>query len=320
MLFIALTNLVYVKFYGLEKVARCIRNCCTRCKLKITRKGSTVNGLATLWTFVFTKLVVISGLILSRANLTGSLNSGLVAKVAWLDGNLFYFGEKHMPYMIPALFILIFFSIVPAISLLCYPLVPQIVGMMQKQSHLKFNQYRIYQVASSAIQKPFIYLKPLIDCFQGSCKPRCEFYASLLYIYRISIVLVFCFTTRPDSLFYVTGISLFLIVMTAIFQPYKKHHDNVMTILCISNISFCNLYYVETQSNSDQQPWSWLQLAIVLWPLVFFIVYMMWRSWKKLKDCWNQKPLAIDQYNPIPENEDDELNIPPRALAINNSM
>ena len=319
-LFIALTNLVFVKFYGLEKVARCIRNGCTRCKLRITRRGSTVNGLATLWTLVFTKLVVISGLILSRVNITGSPNSGLVAKVAWLDGNLLYSGEKHMPYMIPALFVLVFFSVVPAISLLCYPLVPQIVGMIQKRCHLRFNQYRIYQVASSAIQKPFIYLKPLIDCFQGSCKPRCEFYASLLYIYRISIVLVFCFTTRPDSLFYVTGISLFLIVITAIFQPYKKHRDNVMTILCISNISFSNLYYAETPNNSDQQPWLWLQLAIVLWPLVFFVVYMIWRSWKKLKDCWNQEPLAIDQYNPIPENEDDELNFPPRAPVINNSM
>ena len=321
-LFIGLTNLVYMNFYGLEKVARYIRNCFTRCKLKITRKGSTVNGLATLWTLVFTKLVVISGLILSRVNLTGSQNSGLVARVVWLDGNLPYSGEKHIPYMIPALLVLIIFSIIPAISLLCYhTLVPQILGMIQKQSGLNFNQYRIYQVVSSAIQKPFLYLKPLIDCFQGSCKPRCEFYASLLFIYRISIVLVFCFTTKPDSIFYGTGISLLLIVITAIFQPYKKHHDNVMTILCICNISFCNLYYyTETQSNSDLQPWLWLQLIIVLWPLVFFVVYMMWRSWQKLKGCWNQEPLAMNQYNPIPENEDDELNFPPRALAINNSM
>ena len=315
MLFIALINLVYVKCYGLEKVARSIRNCCTRCKLKITRKGSTVNGLATLWTLVFTKLVVISGLILSRVNLTGSQNSSLVVEVAWLDGNLPYSGEKHLPYMISALLVLVIFAIIPATSLLCYPLVPQIMGMIQKQSGLKFNRNRIYKIVSSTMQKPFIYLKPLIDCFQGSCKPRCEFYASLLFIYRISIVLVFCFTTQPDSSLYVTGISLLLIVITAVFQPYRKHQDNVVTVLCISNISFFNLYNTET---SNPQPWLWLQLIMMLLPLVVFVVYMMWRSWQKLKACRNQEPL--DQYDPIPENDDDELNFPPRVLAMNNSF
>ena len=61
-----------------------------RFKIKINQSGSSINGLATVWTLVFTKLVVISGLILSQETLTGSEYSNLTLKVAWLNGNLPY--------------------------------------------------------------------------------------------------------------------------------------------------------------------------------------------------------------------------------------
>ena len=314
-LFIALTNLVYVRFCGLEKIARYIKNSCTRCKFEIARKRSTVSGLATFFTLAFTKLAVISGLILSRENLTGSENSGLIVKVAWLDGSMPWCGKKHLPYVIPAVFVLVFFVIVPALGLLCYPLVPQIMGWIQKRSGVNFNQFRLYKYTSSALQKPFIYLKPLIDSFQGSCRARCEFYAGLLFWYRISIVFTFSFTIRTDIFFYNTAISLVFIIVTAIFQPYKRHRDNIVTILCISNIVFinvlsiCTLYYSDTQSNRNLQPLLWFQLIMVLLPLVFFVVFMMLRTWQKLKAYWKKEPL----YVAVPRN-DNELCFPVRAL------
>ena len=191
LIFLASINLVYVNFCGLERMALClryIRNCCTRIKIRITRKGSTVNGLATLWTLVFTKFAVISGLILSREYLTGSENSGLIVKVAWLDGTLPLYHKKHLPYIIPAILILAFLVIVPALGLLCHPLVPQIMGSIQERYEMNFNRYKVYKVTSSALEKPFIRLKPLIDCFQGSCRARCEFYAGLLMCYRLSVI------------------------------------------------------------------------------------------------------------------------------------
>ena len=314
-LFIALTNLVYVKCCHLEKVARFIRNGCTRLKFKINRKGSTVNGLATLWTLVFTKFAVISGLILSQETLSGSDHSNIMIRVAWLNGNMPYFGKTHLPYFMPAVFILLFLVIIPAIGLLSYPLVPQIMGLIQEKSGKNFNDYAFYRVVSSAMQKPFIYLKPLIDCFQGSCKARHEFFAGLLFMYRISIVFIFSFTIQVDMVFYHITISILFIIITAVLQPYKKHRDNVVTVLCISNIlfinilTFCNLYYTETQSNRDLQPWLWFQLVMILLPFMFFVAFMMQRSWRKLKGCWNQEAL----YNPLSQNPN-ELNFPIRAL------
>ena len=315
-LFIALTNLVYVRLCGMEKVARYIRNQCTWCKFRVNQKGSTVNGLATLWTLVFTKFAVLSGLILSQETLHGSEHSNLKVKVAWLNGNLLYGGREHLPYMIPAVVILLFFVVIPAVSLLCYPLIPQIVGIIEEKRGVSFNQYRYYRIVSKPLQKPFTKLKPLIDCFQSSCKGRCEFYAGLLFIYRISIVFVFSFTIQADIIFYNTVISLLLIIITAIVQPYKKSQENIVTILCISNIifinflSFYNLYYTETQSNCDLQPWLWLQLIMVLLPLVFFVVFMVRRSCYKLIVCWNKE----NHYNHVPQNDSDELNFPVRAF------
>jgi len=319
-IFVALINLVYVNFCGLEKIAmylRYIRNCFTRCKIMIARKGSTVNGLATIWTLAFTKFAVISGLILSREHLTGSEHSGLRVEVAWLDGSMPLYGKKHLPYVIPAVFVLAFLVIIPAFGLLCYPLVPQILGLIQERSNVNFNQYRPYQYISSALEKPFIYLKPLIDCFQGSCKARCEFYAGLLMCYRLTIIFTFSFTIRAEIFFYNIAVSVVFVIITAIVQPYKRHRDNIITILCVSNIilitliSICHLYYTETHSNKNLQPLLWLQLFLALLPFAFFVVFMCWRSWRKFEAFWKQEPL----YTPVSTDDTEELDdFPARTL------
>ena len=315
---------LYFNFCGLERLALCfsyIRNCYTRIKIIITRRGSTINGLATLWTLVFTKFALISALILSRENLTGSENSGLNIKVAWLDGSMPLYGEKHLPYVIPAVFVLGFLVIIPALGLLCYPLVPQIMGSIQNRYRIDFNQYKPYKIMSSMLEKPFIHLKPLIDCFQRSCKARCEFYAALLLWYRLSVIFVYSFTVRTEIYFYSTAVSVIFVIMTDIIQPYKKHRDNVITILCISNIilinliSICHLYYSETQVSKNTQPLLWLQIVLILLPFVFFVVFVVWRSWRKFKGFWWQEPL----YAPIYVNDDNILGFPRRVLEDSES-
>ena len=319
LIFLVLINLVYVNFCGLERMAlylRYIRNCCTRIKLRIARKGSTVNGLATLWTLVFTKFAVISGLILSREYLTGSESSGLIVKVAWLDGTIPLYREQHLPYVIPAVFILGFLVIIPALGLLCYPLIPQIMGSIQERYKINFNRYKLYKLATSALEKPFIRHKPLIDCFQGSCKPRCEFYAGLLMCYRLSVIFLYSFAIRADIFFYSTAFSMIFVIITAIIQPYKKNQDNIITILCISNVIFINLisiYHLYCNKTQSGQPLLWLQLVLVLLPFALFVIFVCWRSWRKFKAFWKQEPLY--SYVMINTDDNDELeDFPTRAV------
>ena len=79
------------------------------------------NGLAALYTLVFTKFTILSLLILSPKTLSGSQHSKLKLRIAWLNGNLPYGGTIHSRYMIPAIFFLFFVSITAA-GLLLYPL------------------------------------------------------------------------------------------------------------------------------------------------------------------------------------------------------
>ncbi|XP_065912578.1 uncharacterized protein [Dysidea avara] len=323
LIFAVLTNLVYINFCGWERITIClrqIRNYCTRFKIIVTRKGSTVSGLATCWTLVITKLALISGLILSREVLRGSSVSNLTVKVAWLDGSMPLYKGDHIPYVVVAILVLVLFVLIPVVGLLSYPLVPQIMGIIQERSFVDLRQYRIYQFISGQLERPFLHLKPLIDCFQGSCRARCEFYAGLLYCYRLSIIFVYSFTIRETIFFYSAAISLVFVIITALVHPYKKPRDNIVTILCVSNIVFINLisiyhlYHSETlQNDRDIQVLLWLQLILVLLPFVFFVLYMIWKSWKKLKAYWKQEPL----YSRVPVS--DELDVFP-ARMLENSL
>jgi len=328
LIFAFLTNLVYINFCGWERITIClrqIRNYCTRFKIIITRKGSTISGLATCWTLAITKLALISSLILSREVLKGSAYSNLTVEVAWLDGNMPLYKDHHIPYVIVAVLVLVFFVLIPVVGLLSYPLVPQIMGTIQERSFVNFQNYTIYQFISGKLERPFLRLKPLIDCFQGSCRARCEFYAGLLYCYRLSIIFVYSFTIRETIFFYGAAVSLVFVIITALVHPYKKPLDNTVTILCVSNIVFINLisiyhlYYCETiQNDSNIQELLWLQLILVLLPFVFFVLYMIWKSWRKLKGCWKQEPL----YTRAPVNDElsDELNDFPARMFENSQQ
>ena len=236
--------------------------------------------------------------------LSGSQHSKLKLRVAWLNGNLPYGGTIHLRYMIPAIFFLIFVSIT-AVGLLLYPLMIDI-----RQCNL-----------SDSLNRPF---GPSVASFYEGYKRNCRFYAGVLFIYRIVIVLVFSFTIEADSIFCITLVSLALIIITAIAQPYEKDTDNSIAILCISNIifinllSFNNLHYTVTQSNRNLQPCLWIQLVFVLLPLfytayflikkllplfytAYFLIKKVWRK-LSLQPFWN---LCNQRRDGTLQNEDD---------------
>lgn len=111
--------------------------------------------------------------------------------------------------------------------------------------------------------------------------------------------------------------------ITAIVQPYKKQRDNIITILCISNIilinliSICHLYFNKTQSNKNLQLLLWLQLFLVLLPFAFYVVFVGRRSWNKFKAFWKQQPM----YTSLNTTDVDELDdFPTRALEYSNEQ
>jgi hypothetical protein len=78
--------------------------------------NSTVHGISTFLLLSYTQYTVTSFQILSRLTLYAE-GEGKLGSVVRLQGNVDYFGPNHLPYAIPALLVLIFFSLPPRLLL-----------------------------------------------------------------------------------------------------------------------------------------------------------------------------------------------------------
>ena len=271
----------------LSKLRHRFRRCWYHLKWRVAVKKSILSGLATIWTLTYTRLALISFLILSRT----SLNKH--HPVATYQGTLPFFKGKHLEYAIPANVISTLFVFLPATGLLCYPLIPQLMGKLRWWINL--DDYRLYYRASWWLERPFIRLKPIIDCLQGSYKPRREFFAGLLFWYRLVIFIVFAYSVQSNTYFWNIVFSLIFLVIVGIAQPFKKSRDNTVMLLSVANIimiSVLNIYLLDhyhgkRESAYDPTVLQWWQLALVMLPLIFIIFYSLWKINKKVQ-AWRK--------------------------------
>lgn len=271
----------------LSRLRHYFRRCWYHLKWHVAVKKSIVSGLATVWTLTFTKLALISFLIMSRTSLNGT-------PVATYQGTMPFLKGQHLQYAIPANIILVLFVYLPAMSLLCYPLIPQLMGRLRRV--IPLDNYRLYHKISSCLGRPFIKLKPIIDCFQGSYKPHREFFAGLLFWYRLIIFIVFAYSVQSDTYFWNITISLAFLVIVGVAQPFKKSRDNIVMVLSVANIimiSVLNIYLLDHdrggpgRSDYDPDVLQWWQLVLVMLPLIFIIFYAMWKVKMKVQ-AWRR--------------------------------
>jgi len=271
----------------LSRLRHHFRRCWYHLKWHVAVKKSILSGLATVWTLTYTKLALISFLIMSRTSLDGTA-------VATYQGTMPFLKKQHLRYAIPANIVLVLFVYFPATSLLCYPLVPQLMGRLKKV--IPLDNYMLYHKVSSSLERPFIKLKPIIDCFQGSYKPRHEYFAGLLFWYRLFIFIVFAYSVQSDTYFWNITISLAFLVIVGVAQPFKKSRDNSVMLLSLANIimiSVLNIYLLDHdhsgpgQSAYNPDALQWWQLILVVLPLIFIIFYFMWKVKIKV-EAWRR--------------------------------
>ncbi|XP_065913058.1 uncharacterized protein [Dysidea avara] len=220
-----------------KRISIC-RSCayyCIRLKWKLSLKASIVNGLVTFWTLAYTKLALVSCLILSMEFLNGQHGLHQPRKiVVSLQGTIGYFHMEHLPYAIPDLFILIVLIILPSITLLLYPLMPRIMSKVKNYVDLDSN--KIYHYISGKMEMPFIHFKPLLDKFQGKYRPGCEFFAGLMFWYRLVVFLTYSFATHTLAFYVNSTSSLILVMLISLLQPFKKATNNTVLMLIVMNI------------------------------------------------------------------------------------
>ena len=271
--------------HRLSRLRHYFHKCWYHLKWHIAIEKSILSGLATVWTLTFTKLALISFLILSRTSLNAHTT------VATYQGTLPFIKEGHLPYAIPAIIILIVFVYLPATSLLYYPLIPQLMGKVRRR--IPLDDYIIYTKISWWLERPFIKLKPIIDCFQGSYRPHREYFAGLLFWYRLAIFMVFAFSTRSDTYFWNIIVSVAFLVILGVVQPFKNSRDNTimsLSVLNIITISALNIYLLDhyhVSKGSDPVVLQWWQLVLVMLPFIIIVIYFIWKAMKKVQ-AWRK--------------------------------
>ena len=284
---------VYILFGKLKRFSCCnpFLNFCIRLKWKASLKASIINGLSTFWTLAYTKLAIVSCLILSIGYLKGNESSGCsIKRVVYLQGNLGYFHREHLPYAIPALIILVFFIILPSLALLCYPLITRIMAKIKKYVNLDDN--RLYAYISDGMERPFIRFKPLLDSFQGPYKPGCEFFAGLMYWYRLGIFFTYAFASGSKQFYINSVISIILIALISFFQPFRNSMNNMVMMFITINITLINLISLYNYYEDISDFMSWFQLLLIILPFVYFAGCAVLGIKRKIQDYLRCAPPA----------------------------
>ena len=284
---------MYILFGKLKRFSCCnpFINFCIRLKWKTSLKASILNGLSTFWTLAYTKLALVSCLILSIGYLKGNEDSqSSVKQVVYLQGNLGYFYNEHLPYAIPALIILVFFIISPSLALLCYPLITRIMAKIKKYVNLDGN--RLYAYISDGMERPFIRFKPLLDSFQGPYKPGCEFFAGLMYWYRLGIFFTYAFASGSKQFYINSVISIILIALISFFQPFRNSMNNMVMMFITINITLINLISLYNYYEDISDFMSWFQLLLIILPFVYFAGCAVLGIKRKIQDYLRCAPPA----------------------------
>ena len=225
-------------------------------------KNSIVHGISTFLILSFTLYTVTSFRILSR--LTFHEESEEVHRsVVYLQGNMDYFGVSHLPYAIPAVIVLLLFSIPPPLLLILYPLLWKIKAKLRKTSETE-NDATIWPIRK---------LLPLIDSFQGAFRDKCRMFAGLLFLWRVIFTAIFAFSSKLTEFFVSTEIALLIFfTIHAVARPYKRRLHNLIDVMLLANLSIVNAlsWYVSVAS-FDSSAGQAIEVAIAFKLLLMYL-------------------------------------------------
>ena len=186
---------------------RPFHRCFARFRQQWDVRTSIVDAFATFLLLSNIKLLSVSFDLLLPTYVY-NMNGSVVGLYLYYDASVEYFGKKHLPYAILALFVVLIFIIFPILLLLLYPM-------------------RCFQRCLGHCGVRWHALHIFIDAFQGCYKDGtnrtrdCRYFAGMYLFMRPLLLVLFAITL--NAFFYglaglvLTGVAMF----TVIVQPYK---------------------------------------------------------------------------------------------------
>lgn len=258
-------------------INKCGGNCLGKYCRITTVKTSVTHGISTFLIICYAQCIRVSLSLLISVELYVEQDSKLRPGTrVWYDGQMQYFGKEHLTYALPALLCLLTIGLIPPVLLLTYPLLNKVLDNLGFEDDSKiYALTRKLPILNS--------LKPLLDSFQGCFKDNLRFFAGLYFLYRWPILLVYM-TTTSLSTFYMTvgGITVLILALHTISQPYIKRAHNIIDALLltdlvlINNLSFLNYYRTRlNEKNGSTVVSSKLQLVLIYLPLAIMGIHIL---------------------------------------------
>ena len=251
---------------------KCFGSCRQRWGRQWDPVASIVHTFAAFLLLSYSKILFVSLQLLSHTQLY--VSTGVVLpppRRVYHDPLLEWFGSKHLPFALLAIFVLCIFVLFPALVLLLYPTKP-------------------FQKCLGCSGRRWLALHAFADVFQGCYKNGtsgtrdCRYFAGLYLVLRIVLLLAM----YSGSVFgmYDEMVSIVCLVVAALvfllFRPYKDNFWlNVWDSTLFSGFAFalfCNMYarYIAPV------PTAFVAVFATM-PLMYFIVYVTYKllTWTK---------------------------------------
>ena len=153
--------------------------------------------------------------------------------VVFYYGVFNYLKDGHLLYAIPAIFALIFMSLLPPLLLLSYPLCYKVLALFGIQES-KFTNIMCKII-------PLQKFKPFFDSFQGTFKDNHRYFASLYFIYKLLAMLLFVISSGLSEFYLLLQLQFILtMAIHSWIQPYKEKWHNRLEIFIFIIMAILN--------------------------------------------------------------------------------
>ena len=245
-------------------------SCFARCQRQWDIQNSLVDAFATFLLLSYVKFLSVSFDIL-MPTFSWDVESTIQPAVAYYDETFEYFGNQHLPYALLALAVLLVFTLLVILLLCLYPC----------RCFQRFlNRYHLSSPA----------FHTFLDTFQGSFKDGtngtgdCQYFAAIYLTARVVLYLSLGISIVTFNRSTISGVLLVVIVLLAVFQPYKESLYSRLDICLVATlmvvISSTWVFSIHT-TWLERTVYRYLLFLMLPIPLLYplcLLSYCVWKS------------------------------------------
>ena len=241
---------------------RPFHRCFARFRQQWDIKTSTVDAFATFLVLSNVKLLSVSFDLLIP-NRVYNVNGSVVGIYLYYDGSIEYFGKKHLPYAILAVFVVLIFIIFPILLLLLYPM-------------------RCCQRCLGCCGVRWHALPIFIDAFQGCYKDGtngtrdCRYFAGVYLLVRLILITLFALTNSVAFSVMAPLVLIGVAMLLAIVQPYKAEfstYNAVDSVFILTLVMwFVIALFISTSPMKSLKVLDITIIVLAVLPLLYLVV------------------------------------------------